>query len=98
MDIEIIEEKQNILFNRKELTVQIHHQNEATPTRDAFRKKIAALSNAELNTVVVRSISGTFGLPRSNALVHIYETPDQTLKTEAKHYLKRNKLIDAEEA
>ena len=98
MEIEILEEKDNPLLKRKELTVQISHYQEATPTRDAFRKKIAALKNADLETVVVRKMETTFGMPRSNALVHIYETPDLALKTEAVHILKRNKLIEAEEA
>ena len=98
MEIDIVEERENPLFKRKELTVEISHLKEATPTRDAFRKKIAALKNADLNTVVVQEIQSTFGMPKSKALVHIYDTPDLALKIEAAHILKRNKLIEAEEA
>ncbi|MFQ6124938.1 MAG: 30S ribosomal protein S24e [Candidatus Heimdallarchaeota archaeon] len=97
MEIEILEERENPLFKRKELTVQISHWKEATPTREAFRKKISALKNANLDTIVIREIKSTFGIPRSDALVHIYETSDLVLKTEPVHILKRNNLIKPEE-
>jgi len=98
MEIEIIEERENPLFRRIELAAQISHENAATPTREAFRKRIAALKNAELNTVVVRSIESTFGMPQSKAIVHIYKTSDILLKTEATYVLKRNNLISDEDA
>lgn len=98
MEIEIIEERENPLFKRNELTVQISHRGEATPTREACRKRIAALKNADLDTVVIRSIEGTFGMPASKALIHIYETSDLALKTEAVYILKRNSLTGAEES
>ena len=94
----IVEEKENPLFRRIELAAQISHEKAATPTREAFRKRIAALKNAELSTVVVRSIESTFGMPQSKAIVHIYETADLVLKTEATYVLKRNSLIEDEDA
>ncbi|MFX0194724.1 MAG: 30S ribosomal protein S24e [Candidatus Hodarchaeota archaeon] len=98
MEIEILEERENPLFKRKELTVQISHWKESTPSREAFRKKISALKNANLDTIVIRKIESTFGMPRSDALVHIYENSDHVLNTEPVHILKRNKLIESEES
>lgn len=97
MEIEIVEERKNPLFKRNELTVQISHWKESTPTRDEFRKKISALKKAKPDTIVIRKIESTFGMPRSDALVHIYETSDLAIKTEPIHILKRNKLIETEE-
>ena len=96
MEITVTEEKENPLIGRKEIRAVITHLGAVTPTRDAVRAKIAAQLNADLENVVVQSIDGHFGEPKSQLSVHLYETSDLVLKYEPKHLLKRNKIISTE--
>ena len=96
MEITVTEEKENPLIGRKEIRAVITHLGDVTPTRDAVRAKIAAQLNADLENVVVQSINGHFGEPKSQLSVHLYDNSDLVLKYEPKFRLKRNKIITTE--
>ncbi|MHA1947794.1 MAG: 30S ribosomal protein S24e [Candidatus Hodarchaeales archaeon] len=92
MEITITEEKENPLIGRKEIQAVLTHLGEVTPTRS----KIAAQLNTDLDKVVVQSIDGHFGEPKSRLTVHCYDNAETVLVYEPKHLLKRNKLISIE--
>ncbi|MFX0014563.1 MAG: 30S ribosomal protein S24e [Promethearchaeota archaeon] len=96
METTIIEEKYNPLIGRKEVDVLLTHLGEVTPTREAVRSKIAALLNVDLNHVIVQSIDGHFGEPRSRVTIHCYDNAEDVFVYEPKYRLKRNKLTKEE--
>ncbi len=96
METTIIEEKYNPLIGRKEVDVLLTHLGEITPTREAVRSKIAALLNIDLDHVVIQSIHGHFGEPRSRVTVHCYDNVEDVFVFEPKYRLKRNKIISEE--
>ena len=93
MEITIIEEKYNPLIARKEVTAIITHLGEVTPTREAVRSKIAAQLNLNLEHVVVQSIEGHFGEPKSLLSVHCYDNNEDVFVYEPAFRLKRNQIL-----
>ncbi len=96
MEITITEEKENPLIGRKEILAVLTHLGDVTPTREAVRSKIAAQLNTDLDRVVVQSINGHFGEPKSQLTVHCYDNSENVLVYEPKFLLKRNKIISKE--
>lgn len=96
METTIIEEKYNPLIGRKEIEVLLTHLGEVTPTRESVRSKIAALLNMDLERVVIQSIHGHFGEPRSQVIVHCYDEVEDVNVFEPKYRLKRNKILEEE--
>jgi len=96
MEITITEEKENPLIGRKEIRAVLTHLGDVTPTREAVRSKIAAQLNADLDRVVVQSINGHFGEPKSQLTIHCYDNSETVLVYEPKYLLKRNKIISTE--
>ncbi|MFX1286159.1 MAG: 30S ribosomal protein S24e [Promethearchaeota archaeon] len=96
METTIIEEKYNPLIGRKEVDVLLTHLGEVTPTREAVRSKIAAQLNMDLDHVVIQSIHGHFGEPRSHVTVHCYDNTEDVYIFEPKFRLKRNKFVNEE--
>ena len=96
METTIIQEKYNPLIGRKEVDVLLTHLGEITPTREVVRAKIAALLNMDLDHVVIQSIQGHFGEPRSRVIVHCYDDANDVFVFEPKFRLKRNKIIKEE--
>lgn len=94
METTILEEKYNQLIGGKEVDVLVTHLGEKTPTREAVRSKIAALLNMDLENVVIQSIIGHFGEPRSRVTVHCYENAEDASIYEPIYRLKRNKIIE----
>jgi small subunit ribosomal protein S24e len=98
VEIEVLEEKENPLLDRKELTVRIIH-NDATPKKIDVKKKIEALKTAAKGTVVVDSFKSKYGARESIGLVKIYKSKEAALRVEPEHILKKNMIIgDGKEA
>jgi ribosomal protein S24E len=93
MEITITEEKYNPLIARKEVKALITHLGEVTPTREAVRSKIAAQLNLDLECVVVQTIHGHFGEPKSLLTVHCYDNTDDVFVYEPTFRLKRNQIL-----
>ncbi|MEE8168295.1 MAG: hypothetical protein V3T58_05430 [Candidatus Hydrothermarchaeales archaeon] len=89
MKLEILEEVENPLFDRRELKVKVLHKA-ATPSWADVRDKISVLAKAKKDTVILDSIQSRFGIRESLALVRIYKTKDRALQIEPKHKLKKN--------
>ncbi|MFX0210753.1 MAG: 30S ribosomal protein S24e [Candidatus Hodarchaeota archaeon] len=96
METTIIEEKYNPLIGRKEVDVLLTHLGEVTPTREVVRSKIAAQLNIDLDHVVIQSIHGHFGEPRSRVIIHCYDKAEDVFIFEPKYRLRRNKITNEE--
>ncbi|MEM5829447.1 MAG: hypothetical protein QW040_01950 [Candidatus Aenigmatarchaeota archaeon] len=75
MEIEILEEKENVLLKRKEIKLNIKHPNSPTPKKQDLIKEIAVKYSAPEDCVVVNYIFTKKGLPESFAKIKIYQEP-----------------------
>lgn len=92
MKIEIIEEKENPLLNRKELKIKVLHDN-ATPSRQEVRKMLVALLGVDKDTVILDSYKSRYGIKESYGSARIYNTKERALEVESKHLLEKNQLL-----
>ena len=73
MNLKVLEQIDNPLLERKELTVQIENQG-STPTRQELIEKLSASLDAKKELIVIKTIKQRFGLDESTAFVKIYKT------------------------
>ncbi len=96
MDIKIIEDKNNVLLNRRELNFEVTFEG-PTPARLDIKNKMAALMNVPLELVVIQRMKNDFGRQKLNGYAKIYEDAARMKKIEKEHILERNKLPEAPE-
>lgn len=93
MKIEIVKKTENKLLERLEVEATIEHLGQPVPTRDAFLSKIAAQLNKERDQVVLIKMQAKYGVGRSNALIHVYESSERAKLVEKEYLLKRSGII-----
>ena len=97
MEIRIIEEDENPLLHRTDVTFEVTHE-EATPSRLSVRDSLAATLNKDADEVLVHKLDTKFGMRRTIGTAKIYETPDIAQAVEQDHMLERNKIGGASES
>ncbi|MCL9814716.1 30S ribosomal protein S24e [Natranaeroarchaeum aerophilus] len=101
MDVEILDEDENPMLHRTDVTFQIVHE-EATPERLSVRDSLAAKLNKDASEVVVRKLDTKFGMRKTIGKAKVYESADHAQDVEQDHMLERNKIElgegEAEEA
>ena len=73
MKITVVNEKDNPLFDRKELELEIDHENAATPSKAELQNSIASDRKAEIECVDIRNIFSDIGISRSKASVFVWK-------------------------
>lgn len=96
MDIHIIEEEENPLLHRTDVTFEVTH-DEATPSRLSVRDSLAATLNKEADEVVIHKLDTKFGMRTTRGYAKVYESPEIAKEVEQTHMLERNKITDPEE-
>ncbi len=94
MKIKIDKKTENKLLDRMELDVEIDHQGEPVPTRDAVLARVAAEVNKEKNQVVLIKMQTMFGIGITRATIHAYNTSERAIEVERKHLLKRSGVLE----
>ena len=85
MDFDILEEKENPFFGRKELKINIKHPNLATPPKQNLLKELASKYSVPEENIIIDYIFSKKGLNESTAKVKIYkEKPKIEKKMEKK--------------
>jgi len=97
MKIEILNEFENQLLNRKELECIVRHPKSATPTRAEIRDKLVALLNCSKESLFVEKILSEFGISATKIYARIYSDPSEGEKLESSYIIKRNRGKAAEE-
>lgn len=92
MEIDIIERKENPMLYREELRVEILHQGEGTPPREAVRERLAAKLDRDMNVIVVRDLDTKFGTTCTVGDVRCYEDASYTFEIEKNHMLEKNNI------
>ena len=91
MDIEIIDEEENPMLHRTDVTFEIVHE-EATPSRLSVRDSLAAKLNKDAEEVVIREMNTKFGMRKTVGFAKVYETAAFARDVETDHMLDRNKI------
>lgn len=90
MEIEFIEEKENKLFNRKEIKFYVDYDGEATPKILDIKSKLVALLNTKKELLVVDNVQPHYGEPKALGYAKVYETVDDLKYIETNHVLVKN--------
>ncbi len=86
----IVEDKWNPLIERREIKGIIYHSGKGTPRRYVVREAIAKALNVPIDQVYVRKVETKFGISKTEALIHVYSSPERARKFEPPHILRRN--------
>ena len=97
MEIDIFEEKDNKLFNRKEIKFYVEYDGEATPKILEIKSKLVALLNTKKGLIVVDNVQPHYGEPKALGYAKVYDTVEDLNYIETKHVIAKN-TGDAEPA
>ena len=90
MEIEIFEEKENKLFNRKEIKFYVDYDGEATPKVLDIKSKLVALLNTKKDLLVVDNVQPHYGEPKAVGYAKVYDTVEDLEYIETKHVIVKN--------
>lgn len=93
-DIEILEEKKNLLIERMELKFRIEYFGKGTPNRLEIKKKISALQNSNDKLTIIKNIQTHFGNTSAIGKAYIYENAKDLQFYEPFHIQVRNMESD----
>ena len=88
MEVKVIEDKENVFFNRREISFYVHGF-EATPKRDEIKQEICKRLNLSPELTIIVSISQRFGIKQCAVLAHSYKDKDGMERYTAKYILER---------
>ena len=94
--MEVLERRRNPLLSREELLVRLVFDG-ATPSRMEVRKEVSKLLGVPEERVIIRRIKQEYGMTEAKALVMIYDTPEDALKIEPEHIIRRHMAGEGEE-
>ncbi|AGN16613.1 MAG: 30S ribosomal protein S24e [Methanobrevibacter boviskoreani] len=90
MEIEIIEEKENKIFNRKEIKFYINYEGEPTPKIIDVKNRLVAQLDSQKDLVVVDTIDPYYGEPRALGYAKVYATKEDVDYIETESVLLKN--------
>ncbi|MBC7130640.1 30S ribosomal protein S24e, partial [Candidatus Bathyarchaeota archaeon] len=91
MEIKILEDKENPLLKRKEITFQIKHDNTgSTPSRMEVKEALARTLNKDANLIFIQKIETKTGTRTAIGWANVYETSEQAKLIEPEYIIKRN--------
>jgi len=82
MELKIIDEKENLLFKRKEIKMEI--TREVTPSHAEVEKIISEKFSAPFDLIKIKKISGKFGSKKFEINANIYSSKEEKENTEIK--------------
>lgn len=81
-NLNIIQEKENKLFNRKE--VQVSLDSEITPNKTEVEKSLSEKFSVPVEAIAVKKISGQFGSKSFTITANVYASEEDKKKIEPK--------------
>ena len=95
-NFKILNEKENPLFNRKEIQVSV--EVEITPSHADVEKLICEKFSTQIENIKIKKISGKFGSRTFTITANIYNSKEDLEKTEPKSKKKVEEKKQVEEA
>ncbi len=103
MEIEILEEKDNPFFERKEVKVNIKHLNAPTPSKEELKKELASKLSVDASLIQIDYIFTKKGVAESFAKVKVLKKKPEVkeekkeVKEEAKPEAESQEKVEAKE-
>ena len=97
MNLTIMNQIDNELLERTELTFKVDHPGEKPPRKDVVRESIANQLNAKKSLVVIHRMKSVFGSQEIQGEAKIYRKAERLQDVERDHILKRNGLLKEKE-
>ncbi|MFB6182560.1 MAG: hypothetical protein ABEI78_00705 [Candidatus Nanohaloarchaea archaeon] len=76
METKITDVRENPLMDRKEIEIKLEHLNEATPSKEDVKNRIAAEKDIDESDIEVESVKTLFGENNSTAKLKVYSDFD----------------------
>lgn len=96
IEIDITDERENLLLRRKEIWFKIRHDEEPTPIRDDVITQFVRDLGVPRERIIIDHMRSEFGMPETKGYAKVYGSKDDALYYESKAVLVRNKLITEE--
>lgn len=93
MDAKIISSNENKVLGRKEVTATISF-DKSTPNRKEIKELVCSKLGANPETAVLRGVVSKFGTRSVDAVLHVYASKDDAVKTEPNHVLVRDGMAE----
>ncbi|MEN2998996.1 MAG: 30S ribosomal protein S24e [Acidilobaceae archaeon] len=87
---EVLEERQNKVIGRREITLAVSHSLASTPSRVELRQRLAQRYGVDVSRLYVRSVFTEYGANVSTVVVHIYDSADRAKLFEPEHVIRKN--------
>jgi ribosomal protein S24E len=84
MNFQVINEKENPLFKRKEILISLDYQGGSTPSKADFQKTLAEHFKVNIDSVEIFKIISENGLPRGKAWIKIWQDKKVPIYAELK--------------
>jgi small subunit ribosomal protein S24e len=97
MDIKILEDKNNVLLNRRELDFTVKYEG-PTPSRSDIRNKLAAMLNAPFELLIIQKVDTEYGMQEARGYAKLYADEVRMKEIEHEYILKRNPAPAEEKA
>jgi len=90
MEIDIFEDKENKVFNRREVKFYVEYEGEATPKIIGIKSKLVALLNSKKDATVVDNVQPHYGEPKALGYAKVYDTVEDLEYIETKSVIAKN--------
>ena len=94
MEVKILREEENNLFNRTEVKFEVIHDGEATPKLADVRVAVATKTGSQPSLVIIDGFKTLFGVGRTVGDARIYKDMKDLKEYEPNYLLIRNGLIE----
>ncbi len=91
MDINVTEDKNNALLNRREINFTVKFEG-PTPSRNDVKAKLVAMLNAPLDLTIIQKLGSEYGMQELAGYAKIYEDAARMTQVERKHMITRNEV------
>jgi len=90
MEIKVSKETYNPLLKRKEIELEIQHEEQGTPQRFEIRKRMASKLGSKIENVFVVGLRTCTGMHRTACSLQVYDDPVAASSTIPEHVALRN--------
>ena len=95
MELEITEQNDNPLLNRREVRVVIKHSENSTPRRNQVIKSLSEHLKTKRELVIIDHLKNAYGKTETHGYAKIYLNRESLDKIETKPSIDRHKDIDS---
>ena len=95
MDFKVTQDTYNPLLKRKEVSIEVEHETQGTPSRVDLRKAVASKYNTKPENVYVVNVETRTGTQTASCSVEVYDDAQTARQTVPKYIQTRN--LPAEE-